>query len=348
MVLPARGQRAGGPRIPPSQPIIDVVLLSWRNADKTVAAMEALIACGYPKLRLTVVDNGSDDGAADGVGLALERLWPEATFVRSTVNRGYAGGMNLGLQTARAIPGGVYFCLLANDVAVQPGAFEALVARCETDPSIGLCGATQHRLDEHGRIVGTVPGGVRYLPALGWNVGVRSRDPVVVERRMNALQGSVVFGTRTFLDRVGLMAADRFVFFEENDWAERGRRAGFRLAWAPDAVVHNLHSRSMLGYSSRSERLRAAHYLMARGGVVFTKRSHRRLLPTVVAARLVRCVEDAVRKGPAVGGYGVLGMVDGLIGRHRRFDVLGRMLLPGDEIDPVDGGVAVERGLAQV
>lgn len=314
-------------------PAIDVVLLSWRNVDKTRQALRALHACGYPNLRLVVVDNGSDDGAADDVADALRELFPDAALVRSAQNLGYPAGMNLGLRTARARGGATYFCLLANDVAVQPGAFEALVARCEADPTIGLCGATQHLLADHGTVLRTIPGGVRYVPALGWNVSVRSMEPAVVERRMTALQGALVFGTMAFLDAVGPMGTDRFVYFEEAEWARRAKRAGFRLGWAPDAVVHNLNSRTMVGYHDRTERLAATHYLMARGGVVYTKRHHPWLLPTVIAARLVRSAEDVVRKGPDVGRMSVLGIIDGLRGTHRRLPVLGDARLPTDPID---------------
>lgn len=373
----ARGESDAGRR---AWPRIDVVLLSWRNGSSSAAALQAVAHSSYPNLRIIVVDNASDDGSDAVTWAALCRFWPgairveqrenrvdaarlaqrhrdqcaraegsaNAVYIQSHRNRGYAGGMNLGLQFSDAVEPAAYFCLLANDVLVRPDAFEHLVRRCEADPRIGLCGATQHRLDERGDVVCSVPGGVRFLPALGWSMGVRC--PAVpsaqrtVERRMNALQGSAVFGTREFLDQVGLMATDRFVYFEESDWARRGRELGFRLGWAPAAVIQNQNNRTMVGYGTRLERLEAAHYLMARAGVVFTRQHYPKLLPLVVAARLVRSAEDAVRKGPTVGRHSLAGLIDAFTGRHRRFAVLGDALLPTDlDVDsdtvlPSDGG----------
>lgn len=353
-------------------PPVDVIVLGWKNGDKTLAALHSVQTCGYPDLRVIVVENGSDDGSDELVWAGMRELWPDAirfeqrddvvapdvleaaydaargapmaepaaaphpraVFVRSLRNRGYSGGMNLGLQVARIHPGR-YFFFIANDIVVVAGAIEALVARCAEDDRIGLCGATHHELAEGGRRPRTIPGGFSYAPALGWNFPVRFRgtDRAArdrVERKMNAIKGSAVFGSYWFLEHVGLLSTDRFVYFEEPEWALRARRAGFRLAWAPQAVVRNQHGNTIMVHGRRrSDRLAMVHYLMARGGVRFTVRHYPYLLPTVVAARLVRTAEDALRKGPRVGWYSLLGVWDGLRGRHRRFELLGSALLPG-------------------
>jgi GT2 family glycosyltransferase len=60
-----------------------------------------------------------------------------------------------------------------------------------------------------------------------------------VEGRLNFICGAAVLVTREFVERVGFMDESFFLYCEEQDWAWRGLRQGFTLAYAPDAVVYH-------------------------------------------------------------------------------------------------------------
>ena len=75
------------------------------------------------------------------------------------------------------------------------------------------------------------------------------------ETRMVYVVGASMLVSRRFLQTVGLMQEDYFLYFEEIDWAERARRADptLTLGFAPDSIVFHkvgasagTHSRSML------------------------------------------------------------------------------------------------------
>jgi GT2 family glycosyltransferase len=80
-----------------------------------------------------IVLNGSPE--------AVERFVLEdvtgATVVASTVNRGVAGGYNLGRRSA----GGEFVVLLHDDVEVSPGWLEALVEAADETPEAGAVGS---------------------------------------------------------------------------------------------------------------------------------------------------------------------------------------------------------------
>ena len=373
-----RGERRDRPCTERYAPLVDVVVLSWRNATTSCRTLSALAEHGPASMRVIVVDNSSADGTGEVVWQHLRRLWPdarqashrgtllddeeitaladrlgpspasgprdqpEAMLVRLGRNRGYSGGMNAGLRVARRLGAGEFFFLLADDIMITEGCIEELIARCGEDDRIGLCGPTQHVFDESGTLVRNLPAAYRHSPLLGWAVPVpqwRNRPagaPVTaserrrVERWMHGVHGNAVFGTGWFLETVGLLSTERFLYFEEPEWGIRARKAGFKVAWAPKAVVHNQNDKTVqIPTAGRQERLALVHYMMARGGVLFTRRYYPQYLPTVIAARLARSVEDCVRKGPRVGWMSVLGVVDALRGRHRWMPLLGDAVLPG-------------------
>jgi GT2 family glycosyltransferase len=60
-----------------------------------------------------------------------------------------------------------------------------------------------------------------------------------VERQMDYVLGASMLANRRWITTVGLLSEDYFLFYEEADWALRGRRAGLKIGYAPN--VRLLH-----------------------------------------------------------------------------------------------------------
>jgi GT2 family glycosyltransferase len=87
--------------------------------------------------------------------------------------------------------------------------------------------------------------------------------------------GASLFVTDHFLQSVGLMDERYFLFYEEMDWAERGRRLGFRPAVALNSRLRHREGASTGSHgSARNKSLLAEHY-----GVVNRLRITRKLWP---------------------------------------------------------------------
>ncbi len=93
-----------------------MVTLNYEGGELTSSCVAALRETDWPRDRLQVVlvDNASTDGVAD----AVEARWPDVTVVRSDTNRGFAGGMNLGLADLDTVD---HVALVNNDVILTPG-----------------------------------------------------------------------------------------------------------------------------------------------------------------------------------------------------------------------------------
>lgn len=117
---------------------VRVGIVSWNTAallDRCLAALPA--ALGGLDAEVVVVDNASDD---DSVSVAERR---GARVIRNPTNVGYGRAMNQALDGSAA----PFLVALNPDTEPGPGVLEALVARVEADPAVGLVSPRLLNLD---------------------------------------------------------------------------------------------------------------------------------------------------------------------------------------------------------
>lgn len=226
-----------------------------------------------------------------GPGLAQGEDPDEARLVliENGANLGFAGGSNVGLRYALNRGGFDFVWLLNNDTAVHPHALRELIAELRRDPGIGMAGSTLLYYDAP-EVVQTLGGASynRWL-ALPRHIGAFARfDPDTVDReavlrRMDYVSGASMLVSRGFLEDVGPLNEQYFLFFEELDWAMRAR-GRWRLGYAPNSVVYHREGGS-IGSGSRGESKSAtADYHFVRSRLRFTRRFQPQAIPTVYAA----------------------------------------------------------------
>lgn len=241
-----------------------------------------------------------DRAAAEaGEGAAESASTARVVLIRTGTNLGFASGNNVGLRYLLGRPEIDAIWLLNNDAVVEPGAAEALIAEAERDAGIGLCGSTLLYYDEPERV--QAAGGATYNPwlALPRHIGEsaplsRLPEAAHVRARMAYPTGASLLVTRGFLEEVGLMGEDYFLYFEELDWARRG--AGrFRVGYARDSRVYHREGRSV-GTDGAERKSRLADYYFLRNRMRITRRYYPRRIPTVRLALLMALVNRLRRR----------------------------------------------------
>lgn len=119
---------------------ITAVVLNWRRAADTVAAVRSL-RTNAPDVDVIIVDNASGDGSAEMLRSAVS----DSLLLENTRNDGYAGGNNLGIDAALQEGAEAVF-ILNNDAVVRPGCIEALTAA--VDDGALIAGALSLRADD--------------------------------------------------------------------------------------------------------------------------------------------------------------------------------------------------------
>lgn len=225
-------------------------------------------------------------------------LDPPLTLVRTGGNLGFAGGNNVGLRYALA-RGFDYVWVLNNDTVVRPDALRRMVEEARRDPGAGIVGSTL--VYYHAPDTVQAWGGAAYNRwlALGWHLGKDAPadapvDAGAVRARLAYVTGASMLVSRAFLEEVGLMNEEYFLYFEEVDWASRAR-GRFRMGYAPGSVVYHKEGGSIGSGERDAVKSWTADYHFVRNRILFTRRFNPVALPTVYLALVVAALRRARR-----------------------------------------------------
>ncbi len=184
-------------------------------------------------------------------------------LIQNGANLGFAGGNNVGIRYALGRDDFSHVWLLNNDVVIKPDALSHLVRRMNEKKDAGMCGSTIPYYSAPDT-VWTLGGGI-YNKWLSRSHSIGNMEPLRdaasrfdVEGTMHYLAGASMLVSRAFLREVGLLNEEYFLYFEEPDWALRGK-GRFSLAYAPESIVYHKVGASTktingLGISSKSSK----------------------------------------------------------------------------------------------
>jgi hypothetical protein len=228
-------------------PAVSAIVVSHRSAGEAAACVASLSRCFREEGiagETILVDCASGAQESD----ALRAAGADSLLLLEE-NRGYSGGVNAGLAAAR----GASLLLCNADVVFLPGAVGALV-RAISEKRVGAA-APLAIWDSEGRI--RLPPG--YAPGFFSDLGqlLAGRSPALDRARFARfarlatrlweqggsaphLSGAVLAARRDVFDAAGRFD-ERYPFeYEETEWEDRVRAAGFDLRFVPQARVRHL------------------------------------------------------------------------------------------------------------
>lgn len=221
-------------------------------------------------------------------------------LIGTGTNLGFAGGNNVGLRSALTDGACRYVWLLNNDTVVEPDALFHLVQRMRDKPDAGICGS--RLLFYHAPDVVQALGGATYNKWLGSNrhLGLFQKNsqpfnPPDIEIKMDYVIGASMLVTRAFIETVGLMSEEYFLYFEELDWVVRAK-GRFNLAFADRSIVFHKEGGSAGTKSDPKLKSLRADYFSIRNRLVFTRKFYAWALPGVYAGMFVALI-NRLRRG---------------------------------------------------
>ena len=266
---------------PTAVPAVLVAVVSWNTRqllDECLTSLRADAQAG--RASVWVVDNASSDGSAE---MVRERH-PWATLVASEENLGFGRAVNL---VAREAPSGWSWLAPANaDVALEPGALQALVAAGEADPRAGAL--APHLLTPQGTSDHSFYGFPTVAFAAAFNLSLHRVVPGLAERM--CLMGHVdpqrprlvpwaiaafLLVRREAWEALGGFDDRQFMYAEDLDLGWQLHRAGRPTRYVPEArVVHASAAATTQAWGeARIDRAQAATYawMLRRRGAVITR-----------------------------------------------------------------------------
>jgi GT2 family glycosyltransferase len=242
---------------------VSIVTVNFNQPRVTEALLKSLKEVNtYPNLEIIVVDNGSH---VDPIPEWKTR-YHEIIFIRSEKNTGFAGGNNIGIQHTT----GDYLFLINNDTEVTPELIGKLVADLDANPRIGMISPKIHYFDQPNMLQYTGYTPMNYYTARNACIGQFEYDRGqydCLSGPTGYAHGAAMMIRREAMEKAGLMAENYFLYYEELDWGERFKKAGYEVHVDLSALIYHKESVSVGKRSALKE------YFMNRNRILFIRKN---------------------------------------------------------------------------
>ena len=289
---------------------VDVVLVNWNSGSGLATCLQALGSVADIEIvrSVVVVDNGSEDGSADGLPDKLGQV--PVLVVRNERNCGFGAACNQGVELGKA----PYVLFLNTDVEVKSGSLAASVAYLDdpTHDQVGVCG-----VQLHGRSGVVARSCAKFPTASSWMGGTVGLDrlglvsPLFVSgwdhgdtREVDHVMGAFYLIRRSLFEQLGGFDTRFFVFYEDLDLSLRAQQAGWSTVYLASSSV--VHSGEAAARPSAVRQLYARRSRIAYGYKHFSRPAATAIaLLTLVAEPVVRVAYAAVSRQPSAASASI-------------------------------------------
>lgn len=180
-----------------------------------------------------------------------------------TENKGYAHGVNVGLQKALE-QGFEYFAIINNDTRIENNFAKTVIESIQKHPN-SLIGAKiyyeknfeyhkdRYEKNELGKVLWYAGGNTDWAHAYSTHRGVDEVDKGQYDReeKTDFITGCFVAHDRKTLETVGYWDESYFLYYEDADYSERAKRAGISLIYDPTITIWHKNAQSTGGSGSK-------------------------------------------------------------------------------------------------
>lgn len=221
----------------PDPPLISVVIPNWNGAHHLRTCLDSLRRQTYPHFEVIVVDNNSEDESLS----LIEREYAEVRVIPLKENRGYTGGVNVGIEAAQ----GEIIAVLNNDTETDPRWLQELWRALERHPEAGSATSKMLLFDQ--REIINSAGDFYTMDGIPGNRGVWQRDEGQFDEEekvfspcggASALRRSMILDLTPTGDSE-VFDEDFFAYCEDVDLGWRAQLAGHQCVYVPTAIIYH-------------------------------------------------------------------------------------------------------------
>ncbi|MFZ2322268.1 MAG: glycosyltransferase family 2 protein [Ignavibacteriaceae bacterium] len=213
---------------------IYIVILNWNNFNDTDKCISSLIAINDSRIRIVLVDNHSTDNSAS----LLKEKYTQIPVLISDSNKGYAGGMNLGIKYA--LNNLADYIILSNNDIIYPNNFLLpLLELIQKDHSIGIVSPKVLYSNDRQTIYCA---GADFKLLRGAGVaafqGKEANLYANEIREISLAEGSCFLAKKEVFEKAGLLSEVFFMYFEDLEFSDRVRKY-FKIYYSPKSIIYH-------------------------------------------------------------------------------------------------------------
>ncbi len=239
----------------------------------------------------------------DGLNQTVSK--PDLTLIKAKSNRGFSAGNNLGIQYALDKKNADYFWILNNDTFVDTNSLNELVKNytLKKKDKIGILGGKIRYYDNPKMLQCAAGGTFNKWLAYSKQIGNQEIDEGQYDNqplKLDLIIGACMFVDSEFIHKVGLLSEDYFLYYEEQDWAERAKKRNLTLSYAPEAIIYHKEGRSIGGTQLNLKGIsKLSDFYYARNKIILTKKFYNPICLLTVYLSFFIIAINRIRRGQA-------------------------------------------------
>ena len=240
---------------------VSVITVNFNHSYLTESLLASIAKLNTYPLEIIVVDNGSKENPVP----EWIKKYPEIKFIRSEINRGFAGGNNLGIKEAK----GDYLFFVNNDTVFTECLVDTLVATLEEHVDVGMVSPKIHYFDHPDKLQYAGFTHMNYYTARNKCIGQYEQDKGQYDHltgETGYVHGAAMMVRREAISSEG-MPEIYFLYYEEMDWCEQVKRHGYKIWVNMQALIYHKESVSVGSKSALKE------FFMNRNRILFIRRN---------------------------------------------------------------------------
>jgi GT2 family glycosyltransferase len=242
-------------------PLVSIIAVNFNATKDTLEFLESAQNLTYPNVEIILVDNASRENPES----AILPKYSKVKFIRSEKNLGFAGGNNLGINAST----GDYLFFLNNDTILFPDFLEPIITFMESHKHVGM--ASPKVLYPDGKTIqyaGAI--GISPYTGRGKRLGLFEEDKGQYDKcyKTDLGHGAALIVPRKVVEQVGVMSELFFLYYEEHDWCEQVKRAGYEMFYLGNSKI--LHKESV---STGGDESPLKVYYLTRNRILFMRRN---------------------------------------------------------------------------
>lgn len=223
-------------------------------------------------------------------------------LIQARENKGFAKGNNIALNYCLQKGDFEYLWILNNDTVVEKDSLRMLVEHYEAhkDTGLGILGGKVRYYQSPDTIQCIAGASYNKWLAYSRQIGNGQIDIGQFDHqnvKFDLVIGACMLVNRSFIEKVGFLGEDYFLYFEEQDWAERAKRQGLHLGYTHKAVIYHKEGSTVGGNQLTLGSINAlSDFYYARSKIVFTKKFHSRLCLLTVYLSFIFIILNRIRR----------------------------------------------------
>lgn len=241
-----------------------IILVNYNGINDTIDCVKSILKSKFREYRIILVDNGSNDKERI---LENEFLTTYTDIIIAEENLGFSGGNNVGIKYAKDKYNPSYYLLLNNDTIILEDTISELIKYSNVVEKTGLVTGKMFYYSDP-RVAWYAGGFFNYNTGLADQPSGGISNSLIRNgyAEVTFATGCMMLLPKEVVEKVGFLSEEYFLYAEDTDYCCRIMQAGFKLIYAPSAVIYHKVS------ASAGKQSKMQQYYMMRNNCYIIKR----------------------------------------------------------------------------